>query len=160
MSKVDRRGGEPRIFVGDVMTFRKDDGEKPRTELLPAAALVEVSKVLAHGAEKYAPNNWRSVDDRERYTGAALRHLFEHMNGVDIDDESGLDQLAHAACSCLFLLESKLKAYGHDTRHGKPDAQNQSSSQVSIQRSDLALRGSKKRSTARSGRPKRDRQKP
>ena len=97
-------------------SFTKHDSEKPRTELLPPTALVEVSKVLAHGAEKYEAHNWRQVDDRERYTGACLRHLLAHMSGEDVDPDSGLPHLAHLACNALFLVEASVLGLGKDTR--------------------------------------------
>ena len=96
--------------------FVKNDGDKPRTDLLPVDALEEVAKVLGHGAEKYAPNNWRKVDDRMRFYGAAMRHLFAYHRGEDTDPDSGLPHLSHAACSVLFLLECELRGHGADTR--------------------------------------------
>ena len=68
---------------------RKFDTEKPRTYLLPPKALMEVSRVLTIGAEKYDEENWRWLDNlQNRYTGAALRHLFAHMEGEQLDSET------------------------------------------------------------------------
>jgi hypothetical protein len=87
---------------------RKDDGGKPRMELLPFSALVEVAKVLTYGAAKYGPDNWRSVPDaKNRYTGALMRHLAAWREGESIDPESGEDKVLHiaqAACNALFLV--------------------------------------------------------
>jgi len=86
----------------------KDDKNKPRMELLPMGALIEVSKVLTHGAKKYAPDNWKIIDDAEnRYTGALLRHLSLWREGEQVDKESGGDRLLHiaqVACNALFLV--------------------------------------------------------
>ena len=41
----------------------KYDGEKPKMNLLPPKAIVEISKVLTFGAEKYDAENWRKLDD-------------------------------------------------------------------------------------------------
>lgn len=88
----------------------KYDGEKPMMQLLPPRALVEVAKVLTFGAKKYAPGNWKRVPDlQERYTGAALRHIFATMEDEAIDEDSRLDHLAHAICCLLFKLEDKLE---------------------------------------------------
>lgn len=93
--------GEP---LRDLIGY-KDDCNKPRTDLLPASALLEVSRVLAFGAKKYGAWNWQSVPDgRHRYCAAALRHIFASMDGERMDNESGLPHLAHAACCLLFLL--------------------------------------------------------
>ena len=87
---------------------RKDDSAKPQMELLPMDALIEVSKVLTHGAKKYAPDNWKKVENaRDRYTGALLRHLALWREGEQIDAESGDDYLLHiaqVACNALFLV--------------------------------------------------------
>ena len=88
---------------------RKFDQEKPQLYLLPPNSIVEVGKVLTYGAEKYDPENWRKVDDlQNRYTSAALRHIFAHMEGEKNDEETGLSHLAHAMCCLLFKLEDEL----------------------------------------------------
>ncbi len=87
----------------------KHDDSKPRPELLPPRALLAVSEVLAYGAQKYAPDNWRKVPEaRTRYIGAALRHILAHMRGERLDPESKQPHLAHAVCSILFTLELEL----------------------------------------------------
>jgi hypothetical protein len=83
---------------------RKDDGGKPRWDLLPFEALSHVVDVLTFGAKKYAPDNWRQVDGwRWRYFRAGLGHLVAWWRGEKLDQESGLPHLAHAACCVLFL---------------------------------------------------------
>lgn len=85
---------------------RKDDSGKLRYDLLPPVALEAVTRVLTYGAEKYAPDNWRHVNNPDsRYFAAAMRHMMAHKKGEKIDPESGLPHLAHAACSLMFLLE-------------------------------------------------------
>jgi hypothetical protein len=92
----------------DGMDGKKDDSGKPCMELLPFSALVEVAKVLTHGAKKYAPDNWKKVPNaKNRYTGALMRHLAAWKEGEDIDGESGDDKLRHiaqVACNALFLV--------------------------------------------------------
>ena len=87
------------------MKFTKHDQGKPDLGLWPPRAFELVGEVLTYGAKKYAPDNWRNVDDTGRYMSAALRHIFAHMRGEFTDQESGLPHLAHAACSLAFLLE-------------------------------------------------------
>lgn len=92
------------------MTGIKYDGEKPKVGLVPPLALLEVAKVLTFGAKKYSPNNWKKIEDlQSRYTDASLRHILDHMLGIDLDEESGLDHLAHAICCLMFKLEDKLE---------------------------------------------------
>ena len=111
----------------------KFDTIKPRTYLLPPKALLEVSKVLTIGAEKYDEENWRKLDNlQNRYTGAALRHLFAHMDNEILDPETNLSHLAHAICCLLFKLEieletTKKKGGGGPQRyeHQKSDSKNE-----------------------------------
>ena len=89
---------------------RKFDTEKPKTYLLPPKALMEVSRVLTIGAEKYDEENWRKLDNlQNRYTGATLRHLFAHMDGEKLDPETNLSHIAHAVCCLLFKLEIEIE---------------------------------------------------
>ena len=88
----------------------KYDSEKPKMNLLPPKAIVEISKVLTFGAEKYDAENWRKLDDlQNRYTAGALRHIFAHMDGEKDDPESNISHLAHALCCLLFKLEIELE---------------------------------------------------
>ena len=89
---------------------KKFDTKKPKAYLLPPKALMEVSRVLTIGAEKYDEENWRKLDNlQKRYTGATLRHLFAHMDGERLDPETNLSHLAHALCCLLFKLEIELE---------------------------------------------------
>jgi len=84
---------------------KHDDG-KTDWSLLPYDALEPIVRVLMHGAEKYGAENWRDVPDGERrYWNAAMRHLIAYMSGTGEDDESGMSNLAHAACNVIFLIE-------------------------------------------------------
>ena len=84
---------------------RKDDADKPPVGLLPARSLLEIAKVLAFGAKKYSPDNWKVVPNaKQRYLDAALRHLFAYMDGEELDPESGLSHLSHAGTCILFLI--------------------------------------------------------
>ena len=88
----------------------KYDSAKPRMNLLPPKAIIEISKVLTFGAEKYDAENWRKLDDlQNRYTAGALRHIFAHMDGEKDDPESNISHLAHALCCLLFKLEIELE---------------------------------------------------
>lgn len=89
---------------------KKYDGEKPKMYLLPPKTLLEVAKVLTFGAAKYDEHNWKKLDNlQNRYSGAALRHIFAHLDGEELDEETGLDHIAHAICCLMFKLEAKLE---------------------------------------------------
>lgn len=80
-----------------------DDGKLP-LHLLPTESLEEIAKVLAFGAQKYDSWNWTNGLAWSRVLGATLRHLYKWARGIDVDEESGLNHLAHAGCNILFLL--------------------------------------------------------
>lgn len=94
----------------------KNDAEKPRTDLLPVRPLLKIAKVLTFGAKKYTDRNWEEGFKYGRVYGAALRHLFAWWQGENIDTETGLSHLAHAACCILFLLEFEESGAGIDDR--------------------------------------------
>ena len=85
--------------------------------LIPQAALMEVAKVLDFGAQKYDRNNWLLGMDHSRLSDAALRHIAQYLDGNDIDSESGLEHISHAACCILMLLQYRLKDIGNDDRY-------------------------------------------
>lgn len=89
----------------------KNDQDKPHMNLLLQEvpnALVEVSKALRMGEEKYGRGNWRIVESKEdRYLAALMRHLVAIHQGEKNDPESGLSHLAHVAVNALFLLDSE-----------------------------------------------------
>lgn len=86
----------------------KFDSGKLRMSLLTrglATELVRVAEVLEYGANKYCEEGWKSVPNAaRRYEDAMDRHLNAWKRGEEVDPESGLSHLAHAACNALFLL--------------------------------------------------------
>ena len=101
------------------MTGKKYDEGKPQLQLLPSYPLMAVAKVLGHGAAKYGRDNWRGGMDWSRLYGSSLRHIMQHMEGEDLDPETGCSHLAHAAASLLFLLEYENEGLGKDNRYNK-----------------------------------------
>ena len=86
----------------------KETKNKLRWSLMPMKALEEVMKVIDFGANKYEINSWQNNTIQECYD-ALFRHLvkFEnkyHNDEYPIDDESGLDHMAHIATNALFIL--------------------------------------------------------
>jgi hypothetical protein len=82
----------------------KYDGEKLRYDLVPMDALDEVVKRFTHGAKKYAPDNWKHVDNpRERYAAALMRHYSAWRQGEVYDEDSGLMHIGAVAWNALVL---------------------------------------------------------
>lgn len=89
----------------------KFDQNKPRYDLMPISAELEVVEVLTYGAMKYDENNWRNVEPlNQRYYSAARRHMQSFMSGERRDQESGMHHLAHACCCLLFMLQKDLES--------------------------------------------------
>lgn len=99
------------LIGGDILDkLEKDlgvkyDGGKLDWSLLPVESVEQVLEVLMFGAEKYAPDNWKHVDNAQtRYYNAALRHITAWKKGKKLDPETGKSHIAHATCCLLFLL--------------------------------------------------------
>jgi hypothetical protein len=81
--------------------------KKPPLDLVPAAALLYMSRVMALGAAKYGAYNWREKAVRYSvYHAAAHRHLLAALDGETIDPESGVPHVAHAAACCAIILDA------------------------------------------------------
>ncbi len=83
----------------------KKDESKRRMDLIPVSTLNALSSVLQFGAQKYGDNNWRQGLAWSRVYAALQRHLVDFWDGQDLDLESGLPHLHHAACNIAFLIE-------------------------------------------------------
>ena len=84
---------------------QKHDQDKLRWDLLPVEEIEEIVKVLTYGVKKYEANSWQLVPNAiERYYAALLRHIVDWRKGEDLDEESKLKHLSHAATNIIFLL--------------------------------------------------------
>lgn len=100
---------------------KKFDSEKPKISLVPHSALIEVARVMTFGAAKYGPYNWKQGMDWSRLYSAAQRHQMQFWMGEDIDPESGIHHLAHAACNILMLYEYTQTREDKDDRYKNCD---------------------------------------
>lgn len=78
--------------------------EKPPLDLVTLEFLEETAKALGFGAAKYSRNNFKGGIDHTRLIAAILRHINQYNAGQDLDSESGLSHLAHAAASLNMLI--------------------------------------------------------
>ena len=92
------------------------DKDKLRYDLLPTHALASLAEVYTFGAVKYSDNNWRKGMAWGRCFASCLRHLFAWWRGEDIDKESGLPHLSHAAWNIITLMEYQRLSIGLDNR--------------------------------------------
>ena len=93
----------------------KFDQGKTRFGLLVPEFVRAVAEIVTFGAAKYAPNNWQHVES-ERYVDALLRHIYAWLEGEQVDQESHLHHLAHAACNIMFLMWKE--EHDDDLDHG------------------------------------------
>lgn len=90
----------------------KFDKDKLRWDLLPIDMIEKVVEVLTLGSVKYGDNNWQLVaNGNERYYAAIMRHLVEWRKGNRLDNESGIDHMAHVICNAIFLMYFDDKKY-------------------------------------------------
>lgn len=92
---VKHDAGKPPIYRGVFMQF--------------PAAIAEVAKASAFGAEKYSWDNHNQGVGQEKYTDALLRHLLEEASSEPYDDETGLHHATHVAWNALVRLELILR---------------------------------------------------
>lgn len=91
---------------------RKDDFKdgKLRWDLLPLDLIEKIVEVYHFGAQKYAPNTWKQLEDGEnRYRAALLRHLAAHQKGELHDPESDLLHMQHVCWNAIALLHFALE---------------------------------------------------
>jgi len=81
------------------------DGGKAPLHLIPVRPLFEVARVYGFGSKKYDDWNWTKGTTWGRCIGSMLRHVLKFAAGEDVDPESGVHHLAHAAFWCLALME-------------------------------------------------------
>lgn len=87
----------------------KLDAGKLRYDLLPTDAIKELVEVLTFGCSKYEDRNWEKGIAYSRVYAAAQRHLNKFWSGLNKDEETGLEHLAHAMCCVQFLLSYQLR---------------------------------------------------
>ena len=59
-----------------------------RFDLIDAKAMFRLAQVMAYGAKRYAPNNWRLIT-KEDHINHALQHLYAYLAGDKQDDHLG-----------------------------------------------------------------------
>lgn len=87
-------------------TFRKDDGKKPRFDLLDAHSQLALVEVLTVGAVRYGDRNYLNQGATlSRYEAALQRHLNAYRRGEYLDPDTGRPHLAHVMANCQILME-------------------------------------------------------
>jgi hypothetical protein len=108
--------GIPISVESDFNGGKKNDAGKPPLSLLPIEALEEIAQVLSYGATKYGKNNYKAGFNRSRLLDATLRHVYADASKQDLDPESNLMHLAHAAASLIMLIQNIKTGVSKDDR--------------------------------------------
>jgi hypothetical protein len=61
---------------------------------------------FAHGARKYGDFNFRGGLATTRTLAAAIRHIYQFLDGEDLDSESGKSHLGHAMASLAMTIDT------------------------------------------------------
>lgn len=88
------------------MSGTKNDQGKPELDLVAYDHILDIARVLSFGKAKYGKNNWREGIEAGRLYAALQRHLMAFWEGEDLDPESGLPHLSHAATTLMMLQET------------------------------------------------------
>ena len=90
---------------------------KTRFDLVAPWAMDQIAQVYTYGTIKYDDDNWwKGLKWKKDVLGCIFRHVWKWIRGEKWDDESGLHHLAHAAWSCMALMEYERCGIGIDDR--------------------------------------------
>lgn len=82
-----------------------------------ATVLAEVGVAMLEGAAKYGRHNYRAVGVQSSvYYDAAMRHLMDWWEGVDIDPDSGMNHITKAITSLVVLRDAMIQGMLTDDR--------------------------------------------
>lgn len=90
-----------------------NDSGKARWDLAPWRAFGGVIDVLTYGCKKYAERNWEGGMRYSRLFASCMRHMLQWWHRNDMDPESGLHHLKHAATNLCMLVEYIEKGMEH-----------------------------------------------
>ncbi|NSW84449.1 MAG: hypothetical protein HPY90_14535 [Syntrophothermus sp.] len=75
---------------------------KGRCDLLPAAAILRISKHFEEGAKKYGDRNWEKGIPINSFIDSAIRHILKYMLG-----QADEDHLCAAAWNLMCAMETE-----------------------------------------------------
>ncbi len=82
--------------------------------------MMEVGLAMLEGARKYSRHNYRLAGARGSvYYDAAMRHLMDYWEGVDIDPDSGISHLSKAIATLVVMRDSEINNMLTDDRPPK-----------------------------------------
>lgn len=95
----------------------KNDQEKPMLAFFPKEAMWESGKAFSAGYKKYGSWNYKNGIEITRTISAALRHIFQFLDGEDIDEETGSVHLGNAIAGLAMAIDTYYNHPELDNRH-------------------------------------------
>jgi len=97
----------------------KNDSEKPVLAYVPKEAMYEMGKALTFGASKYQSWNYKNGIEITRTVSAALRHIYQFLDGENMDDESKSLHLGNAMANLAMAIDTYYNHPNLDNRFKK-----------------------------------------
>jgi hypothetical protein len=99
----------------------KFDGEKPRFDLIPPEAMIELAQLYSFGAQKYCDRNWEKGFRYGRTFAAMMRHAWAWFGakltgGDGVDPETGQSHMVSVAWNAFALITFEKRGIGIDDR--------------------------------------------
>lgn len=116
MLREGRDTDSDEVRITDPVTGGQKGQKLAQLGALDPKALLAVGEVAGFGAGKYARFNYVRGFAWSLAFDALMRHAMMWADGVDLDEESGLPHMAHAAWQCLCLLTFAMRERGTDDR--------------------------------------------
>ena len=95
--------------------LRYDSG-KPRFDLVPPEAMIELAAHYERGARKYADRNWERGMDWGKCFASMQRHSWAWAQGEDLDNETGTHHMIAVAWNAIALYTYAMRKIGNDDR--------------------------------------------
>lgn len=98
---------------------RKNDQEKPALAYVPKEAIWELGKALSFGASKYDKFNFKNGIEVTRTVSAAVRHIYQFLDGENFDEESKAHHLGAAMANLAMAIDTYYNRPEMDDRYKK-----------------------------------------
>lgn len=116
VARLFKGSGYHEVRVTDPTTGGQKGQKDIQLSMVPTEFEAEFGRVYAKGAEKYDRDNWTKGYAWSLSYDAMRRHLRLWWGGEELDDETGLSHLAHAAWHCATLFTFLDEGLGTDDR--------------------------------------------
>lgn len=95
----------------------KHDSGKPDLSLVSPLLKAGIAKTMGFGVNKYGRWNYMQGITTSRLLGALMRHIDAYTMGENLDPESGLPHLYHAAANIQMLVDNEHNGTLEDDRY-------------------------------------------